>query len=208
MKTLKMLVTMLFLTTAVTVNAQTRQADLQHAGELIKQGRHAEALAICDKYPEDATANIVKYLSYTEQKDVKSAFKYAYKAACKGMPFAMQIVALAYSSDGSFGCEPDAVQAIYWFSHCAVSPENDLMFLTALIYIAHNYALLGYYDTAAYWLKQYDSFYPQTDTVTKDALTTRLAILDEELLQTARTKGNPTKSTFTTQECVLQYKQQ
>lgn len=154
----KLTIIAMILLFCATISAQTKDEELQYANYYIQHGQYDKALAICDKYPNDAKALVVKYACYTTQGDEKKAFLCAKQSAQLGFSLAMQIVGYAYQL--GIGTPIDYVQAIKYFEQLLkLEQENDYFRGVAMLNIAVSYYHLGYANTAAYWLNQYNIMY-------------------------------------------------
>lgn len=180
-----------------TISAQTKDEELQYANYYIQHGQFEEALTICNKYPNDAKALIVKYACYSTQGEDQKAFLCAKQSAQIGsFPFAMQIVGSAYQY--GMGTPVDYVQAIKYFELLLKSEqENDYFKGLAFLNIAVSYYHLGYANTAAYWLDQYNVLYAHA-TPNVQAQLMQKEHFCEDIIPLI--KGDKTKTTFSIED--------
>ena len=179
-----------------TISAQTKDEELKYANYYIQQGQFDKALAICDKYPNDAKALVVKYACYTTQGDEKKAFLCAKQSAQLGFSFAMQIVGYAYQY--GMGTPVDYVQAIKYFELLLKSEQGDDYFKgIAFLNIAVSYYHLDYANTAAYWLDQYNVLYAHATTDVRAQLKQKEHICEDII---PSIKGDITKTTFSIED--------
>lgn len=179
-----------------TISAQTKDEELKYANYYIQQGQYDKALAICDKYPNDAKALVVKYACYATQGDERKAFLCAKQSAQLGFSLAMQIVGYAYQY--GMGTPVDYVQAIKYFELLLKSEQEDDYFKgIAFLNIAVSYYHLDYANTAAYWLDQYNVLYAHATTDVQAQLKQKEHICEDII---PSIKGDITKTTFSIED--------
>lgn len=180
-----------------TISAQTKDEELQYANYYIQHGQFDEALAICDKYPNDAKALMVKYACYSTQGNEKTAFLCAKQSAqLGGFSFATLVVGYAYQL--GLGTPIDHVQAIKYFELLLkLEPENDYFKGIAMLNIAISYYFLDYANTAAYWLNQYNIMYAHASADVQSQLKQKETLCSDII---PLIKGDKNQTTFSIED--------